>query len=102
MAYNSAGLICLSNTSINSHWLLRTVDALAGVDAAGYVTDASTAGSGKGAPGRGMKIGDIVHVQVVNSVTAPTSITAQSTAFVSAVNATTGAGTLIFNVTTAP
>lgn len=102
MAYASAGLICLSNTSINSHWLLRTVDALASCDAAGYISDASTAGSGKGAAGRGVKIGDIVHVQVVDSVTAPTSITAQSTAFVSAVSASTGAGTIIFNVTTAP
>jgi hypothetical protein len=52
MAYNSAGLICLSNTSINSQWILRTVDALGGVDAAGYVTDAGPANSGKGACAR--------------------------------------------------
>lgn len=102
MAYNSAGLICLGNTSINSVWLLRTEDALASCDATGYITDASTAGSGKGAPGRGMKLGDIVHVQVVDSVAAPTSITASSAGFVSAINATTGVGTIIFDVTTAP
>lgn len=102
MAYNNAGLICLSNTSINSVWLLRTVDALAGVDAAGYITGAATAGSGKGAVGRGMKLGDIVYVQVVDSVTAPTSITAMSVGFISAINATTGAATLIFEVETAP
>lgn len=102
MSYNTAGLVCLSNTSIQSHWLLRTVDALADVDASGYVTDAGTAGSGKGAVGRGVKQGDIVHVQVVDSVTAPTSITAQSTGFFSAVSSSTGAGTIIFNVTTAP
>lgn len=102
MAYNSAGLICLSNTSINSVWLLRTVDALASCDATGYITDASTAGSGKGAAGRGMKLGDIVFVQVVDSVTAPTTCTASSTAHVSAINASTGVGTLIFEVTTAP
>lgn len=102
MSYNSAGLICLSNTSINSVWLLRTVDALASVDASGYITDAGPAAGGKGAPGRGMKLGDIVHVQLVDSVTAPTSITASSTGFVSALNATTGAGTIVFDVTTAP
>lgn len=102
MSYNSAGLICLSNTSINSVWLLRTVDALAGVDASGYVTDAGPAGSGKGVAGRGMKLGDIVHVQVVDSVTAPTSITASSSGFVSAISSSTGAGTIIFDVTTAP
>lgn len=102
MSYNSAGLICLSNTSINSVWLLRTVDALASCDASGYITDASTAGSGKGAPGRGMKLGDIVHVQVVDSVTAPTSITASSAGFVSAISSSTGAGTIIFDVVTSP
>jgi len=102
MSYNNAGLICLSNTSINSVWLLRTVDSLASVDAAGYITGAATAGSGKGAAGRGMKIGDIVHVQVVDSVTAPTSVTASSSGFISAINATTGAATLIFDVVTSP
>jgi hypothetical protein len=103
MAYNSAGLICLSNTSINSQWILRTVDALGGVDAAGYVTDAGPANSGKGAPGRGMKVGDVVYVQVVDDVTAlaPT-ITAMSVAVCTAVSASTGAGTLLFEVTTAP
>jgi hypothetical protein len=102
MAYAASGLICLSNTSIQSVWLLRTVDALGAADATGYITDASTAGSGKGAAGRGLKLGDIIFVQTVDSVTAPTSITAQSTGFVSAINATTGVGTVIFNVTTAP
>jgi hypothetical protein len=103
MAYNSAGLICLTNSSVSSVWILRTVDSLGGVDAAGYVTDAGTAGSGKGAIGRGMKVGDVVFVQVVDDVTlAAPAISAMSVAVCTAVNATTGAGTLLFEVTTAP
>lgn len=102
MAYDSDGLFCLSNTSVNSHWIYRTTDSIGSVDGAGYFSDASTAGSGKGAAGRGMKVGDLVHVQIVDSITTPTSITAQSTGVISAISSTTGAGTLLFNVTTAP
>ena len=102
MSYSTSGLLCLSNASANSHWIYRTTDALAGVDLAGYFSDAGPASSGKGAAGRGLKVGDVVHCQVVDSISEPTAITAQSTGFISAISATTGAGTLIFNVTTAP
>lgn len=102
MAYNTAGLICLTNSAGCNTWLLRTVDAIAGTDAAGYITDAGPANSGKGAPGRGMKVGDMVRVVLVDSVTAPTTATAATWATVSAVNATTGAGTLVLDVEVAP
>lgn len=102
MAYTTASLYCLSNTSVNSDWLYRTTDALAGVDAAGYFSDAAAASSGKGAAGRGLRVGDRVTVQVVDSITTPTSVTAQSVGVIASINSTTGAGTLLFNVTTAP
>lgn len=102
MAYTSASLFCLSNTSVNSDWLYRTTDALASVDAAGYITDAGPTSSGKGVAGKGMKVGDRITVQVVDSITTPTSVTAQSVGVIAAVSATTGAGTVLFNVTTAP
>jgi len=102
MAYTPASLFCLSNTSVNSDWIYRTTDALAAVDAAGYFSDAGPTSSGKGVAGRGMKVGDRVTVQVVDSVSAPTSVTAQSVGVIASINATTGAGTLLYNVTTAP
>lgn len=102
MAYTSSSLFCMSYTSVNSHWLYRTTDALAAVDAAGYFSDAGPTSSGKGAPGRGMKVGDLVTVQVVNSITTPTSVTAQSDGVIASINSSTGAGTLLFEVTTAP
>lgn len=103
MSYNTAGLSCLTNSAASSIWLLKTVDSLASCDASGYVTDAGPASSGKGAIGRGMKVGDIVHVMVVDDVTSLTpSITAFSTAVCTAVSGTTGAGTLLFDVTVTP
>ena len=94
MAYNSAGLICMSNSAAQSLWLLRTVDIVGDADASGYITDAGTTASGKGVPGKGMKIGDIVFVVVVDSVTAPTSVSDVGMYYVSAVSASTGAGTI--------
>lgn len=102
MAYDTTGLFCLSNASVNSHWVYRTTDALAAVDAAGYFSDAGPTLAGKGVPGRGLKVGDVVTCQVVDSIVTPTAITAQSNGVVSAITAATGVGTLIFNVATAP
>lgn len=97
MAYNNAGLICLANTSRNSVWQLMTVDDLSGVVASGYITGAATAGAGKGAPGRGVKLGDSVRVITVDSVTAPTSISHSAWATVTAINTTTGAATIVLD-----
>lgn len=102
MPYTTNSLFCLSNTSINSQWLYRTTDALAVVDAAAYFTDAGPTASGKGLPGRGLKVGDLITVMVVDSISTPTAVTAMSTGVISAVSASTGAGTLLYSVTTAP
>lgn len=95
MSYDNSGLVCLMNTAVNSIWQLKTADDLETATGAGYVTGAATAGSGKGAAGRGMKIGDSVRIIVVDDITkdAPT-ITASAWATVTALNATTGAATL--------
>lgn len=94
MAYNSAGLYAIQQTGRKTLWALDTVDIVGDADASGYITDAATAGSGKGAPGKGMKLGDLVFVTVVDSVAAPTSISDTGWYYVSAVSATTGAGTI--------
>jgi hypothetical protein len=99
MAYNSNGLICLSNTAGSTLWLLRSVDALTAVVATGYISDAGTAGSGKGVVGRGCKVGDVVHVQVVDDVDLPTTCTGSGTGRIATVNATTGVGTLTLDGT---
>ena len=51
MAYNSAGLYVMANTGRRRLWCLETVDAVGDADATGYITDAGTAGSGKGSAG---------------------------------------------------
>jgi hypothetical protein len=94
MAYNSAGLYAIQQTGRKTLWALDTVDIVGDADASGYITDAATAGSGKGAPGKGMKLGDLVFVTVVDSVAAPTTISDTGWYYVSAVSATTGAGTI--------
>lgn len=94
MAYNSAGLYAIQQTGRKTLWALDTVDIVGDADASGYITDAGTAGSGKGAPGKGMKLGDLVFVTVVDSVAAPTTISDTGWYYVSAVSATTGAGTI--------
>lgn len=94
MAYNTAGLMALQQSGQQTIWLLRTTDIVGDADAPGYITDASTAGSGKGAPGKGMRLGDPVFVIVVDSVTAPTSVSDTGWYYVSDISATTGAGTI--------
>jgi hypothetical protein len=94
MPYNSAGLYALQQTGRKTLWALDTVDIVGDADATGYITDASTAGSGKGAPGKGMQLGDMVFVTVVDSVANPTTISDTGWYYVSAINATTGAGTI--------
>lgn len=95
MAYSTLGLKCIANGTIGM-WILDTADIVGDADAADYISDASTAGSGKGAPGRGMKVGDIVLVRVVSSgtVSVPTAFSDTGWYYVSAVSATTGAGTI--------
>lgn len=94
MAYNTLGLMALQQSGQQTIWLLRTVDIVGDADASGYITDAGTAGSGKGAPGKGMRLGDPVFVIVVDSVTAPTSVSDTGWYYVSAVSSSTGAGTI--------
>lgn len=94
MAFNNAGLTCLANTAAASMWLLKTVDIVGDADAAGYITGATTTLAGKGVAGRGMKLGDIVVVQQVDSVTAPTTVSDVGMYYVSGLDATTGAGTI--------
>lgn len=94
MAFSNAGLICTLNSADVSYWHLKTVDAVGTVAGAGYVTGATTAANGKGAAGRGMKLGDVVFVIVVDSVSAPTTVSDTGWYYVSALNATTGAATL--------
>jgi len=94
MSYNTAGLFALQQSGQQTMWLLRTTDIVGDADASDYITDASTAGSGKGAPGKGMRLGDPVFVVVVDSVSAPTSISDTGWYYVSAISATTGAGTI--------
>jgi hypothetical protein len=95
MAYDTRGLIPLMNASLNQIWQLRTVDALAGVTAAGYISDAGPTASGKGVAGRGLRLGDTVRAMTVDNVVTPTTVTAAGIYVVSAINAATGAGTII-------
>lgn len=99
MAYASAGLYAIQQTGRRTLWCLETVDIVGDADASGYITDAITASSGKGAPGKGMKLGDLVYVIVVGSGEVgidPGSQTISDTGmyYVSALNTTTGAGTI--------
>lgn len=97
MSYNSAGLYCLANTGRRRIWVLETVEAVGDADASGYITDATTASSGKGAPGKGLQLGDLVYVLVVDSVTALPNAQTLSDAgmyYVSALDTSTGAGTI--------
>lgn len=99
MAYSSTGLYAIGAMGRRTIWCLETVDIVGDADASGYITDASTASSGKGAPGKGMKKGDLVYVVVVGSGevgTDPSSQTISDTGmyYVSDVSSTTGAGTI--------
>lgn len=95
MAFSNAGLICTLNSADVSYWHLKTVDAVGTVVGAGYVTGAGTSLAGKGVAGRGMKLGDPVFVQVVDSVSAPTSVSDCGWYYVSAISSSTGAATLV-------
>lgn len=95
MAYNTLGLYAMTQSGRNTIWGLDTVDAVGTVVGAGYITDAQTAGSGKGAPGKGMRIRDLVWVAVVDSVTVPTSVSDVGWYYVSTISATTGAATVV-------
>lgn len=97
--YSSTGLYALAQTGRRTLWCLETEDIVGDADAAGYITDAATAGSGKGAPGKGMKLGDLVYVIVVGSGEvghAPGSQTISDVGwyYVSAISSSTGAGTI--------
>jgi hypothetical protein len=96
MAYATAGLKMISNTGAVGFWVLDTADAVGTVVGAGYVSDASTAGSGKGAAGRGVRIGDMMFVRVVSggTVAIPTAFSDTGWYYVSTLSATTGAATL--------
>lgn len=95
MSYSTTGLACITQGTGVNVFILKTVDDLAAATGSGYVTDASTAGSGKGAPGKGMKFGDLVFIYSgVDSITAMTSVTKITPAYVSSLSATTGAATL--------
>ena len=96
MAYATAGLKCVTNAGEVQLWVLDTVDIVGDADATDYISDASTAGSGKGAAGRGMKVGDMVFVRVVSggTVAVPTAFSDTGWYYVSAISATTGAGTI--------
>lgn len=94
MAYVSSGFYALYNGGRKTVWALDTTDAIATSAAAGYISDAITAASGKGVAGKGVKIGDTVLLSVVDNVVTPTSISDQGWYYVSALNTTTGAATL--------
>jgi hypothetical protein len=83
-------------------FVLDTVDSVATATGAGYVSDA---GPTAVLPGRGMRIGDVVIVRVVGAIPTggepPASCTDQAWCYCSAVNASTGAGTLVLTHTNA-
>jgi len=96
MAYSTSGLRQIVAGAVNV-WALDTVDSVATASGAGYITDA-TSSSTNGTPGRGMRVGDLVIVRVVGALgangTPPATCTDQAWAFVSGLNAATGAGSL--------
>lgn len=99
MSYSSTGLYALSSMGRRTIWCLETDDIVGDADATGYITDATTAASGKGAPGKGMQLGDLVWVIVVSTANignAPNTQTISDVGwyYVSALNTTTGAGTI--------
>ena len=68
MAFDATYLTCIGPASSNDKpniWLYKSTDTAATVDSASYFP-----------VGYGLKIGDLVYRITVNSVTAPTSVTA--------------------------
>jgi hypothetical protein len=96
MSYNTAGLKLLTNSGHVNIWVLDTDSAVGDADADNFISDAGVAGAGKGVVGRGMKVGDMVFVRVYSSGTAaaPTAFSDTGWYYVTAVDATTGAGTI--------
>lgn len=97
MAYDSRGLHMILPGMTNV-WVLDTVDTLVSAVGAGYIADA-TSSTTSGTAGRGMQLGDLVHIRVVAAVplngTPPAAApTAYRTAVVTGLNAATGAGSL--------
>lgn len=93
--YKTGGLKCIANSAGVSEWVLFSEDALATAIGSGYITDAGPGASGKGAPGRGLRLFDKVTIYSgVDSALNPTSVSKVTPAYVSAVSGTTGAGTL--------
>lgn len=96
MAYATAGLRQTLSGAVN-YWVLDTVDTVVTATGASYISDA-TSSSTNSTPGRGMQIGDVVLIRVVGALTAngipPATCTDQAWTFVSALNTTTGAGSL--------
>ena len=94
MAYSTKGLKDIVRSGVGI-WTLDTVDSLATAIGAGYITDATTTLLGKGVAGRGMALGDLVTIRSgVDNAQTPTTYTKVTPAYVSALNTTTGAGTL--------
>lgn len=79
MAFDGKYLICCGPASpqVQSDWKYRTTDALATVDTAAYFS-----------VGYGLKLGDVIEVQVVDALPNPTSITATGKMIVRSVSAT--------------
>ena len=80
MAYLTANLVqkYLGGPNGRSEYHYTTTDAHTDVDAASYFSD--------GVSRHNMKVGDIVHVVVVNSVSAPTSVTTGTMHYVASVS----------------
>lgn len=101
MAYSSSGLRRVVSGPINI-WALDLVDTVSNAVGSGFISDA---GPTDVLPGRQMKIGDPVLIRVVGAIPAygepPAECTDQAWAYVSAINATTGAGTLTLTHTNA-
>lgn len=95
MAYVSSGFYALMNTGRAQVWCLDTTDAIATSAAAGYITDATTTLAGKGVVGKGCRLGDVVLLRVVDNVVTPTAFSDEGWYYISVLNATTGAATLV-------
>lgn len=91
MAYSSANLKNIGGGVVND-WVYDTADELPTVLGSGYITDAVTIT--KGAIGKGMVEGDRVRVRRFGTVGTPSTFVEDYECVVSAVNTTTGAGTL--------
>lgn len=94
MAYDSSGLRRITSGIINMH-VLYTTDAVLTATGADYISDA---GPTDVLPGKGLAVGDPVLIIVVGAIPASgeavATCTDQAWAYVSAINSTTGAGTL--------